>query len=64
LKDFQFTPTAQSTRSVIGAPPRLRFVVLAAIFIAWTMVIVVRLAWLQLGEHKKFLDIAAQQQIV
>lgn len=26
------------------------------------MVIVVRLAWLQLGEHKKFLDIAAQQQ--
>jgi cell division protein FtsI (penicillin-binding protein 3) len=40
----------------------LRFVVLAAIFIAWTMVIVVRLAWLQLGEHKKFLDIAAQQQ--
>jgi cell division protein FtsI (penicillin-binding protein 3) len=62
LKDFQFTPTAQSTRSVIGAPRRLRFVVLAAIFVLWTLLIVVRLAWLQLGEHKKFLDIAAQQQ--
>ncbi len=63
MKEFQFTPTAQSTRSIIGAPRRLRFVVLAAVFIFWALLIVVRLAWLQLGEHHKFVEMAAQQQL-
>jgi cell division protein FtsI (penicillin-binding protein 3) len=40
----------------------LRFAVLAAIFIFWVALIVVRLAWLQLGEHHKFVEMAAQQQ--
>jgi cell division protein FtsI (penicillin-binding protein 3) len=63
LKDFQFTPTAQSTRSVIGAPRRLRFVILALIFSLWTLIIVVRLAWLQLADHSKFVEMAAHQQL-
>jgi len=40
----------------------LRFVVLSGVFIVWALLIVVRLAWLQLGEHHKFIEMAAQQQ--
>jgi len=63
VKEFQFTPTAQSTRSVIGAPRRLRFVVLGGIFLLWAGIIVVRLAWLQLADHDKFVEIAAKQEL-
>lgn len=63
MKEFRFTPTAQSTRSVVGAPRRLRFVILAGIFILWVTVIVLRLAWLQLVDHNKFVSMAAREQL-
>ncbi len=62
MNDFRFTPAAQSTRGVIGAPRRLRFALLAFLFILWALVIFIRLAWLQLGEHHKFVEMAAEQQ--
>ena len=40
----------------------MRFALLALIFIVWAIVIVVRLAWLQLWDHHRFVEIAAQQQ--
>ncbi len=63
MNEFRFTPTAQSTRSVIGAPRRLRFVILAGIFVLWGVVIIVRLAWLQLVDHNKFVTMAAKEQL-
>jgi cell division protein FtsI (penicillin-binding protein 3) len=41
----------------------MRFVLLVAFFVFWAAVIVVRLAWLQLAEHGKFVEMAARQQL-
>ena len=62
MKNFRFTPRAQSKRGVVGAPRRLRFTLLAGFFVLWSAVIVFRLAWLQLGEHHRFVEMATQQQ--
>ena len=40
----------------------MRFVILAGVFVLWAAIIVVRLAWLQLIDHSKFVDIATRQQ--
>jgi cell division protein FtsI (penicillin-binding protein 3) len=40
----------------------MRFAILAFFFILWAFVILVRLAWLQLGEHGKFVEMASGQQ--
>lgn len=40
----------------------MRFVILACIFMLWAVIIVLRLSWLQLIDHSKFVDIATRQQ--
>ena len=40
----------------------MRFALLSLFFILWVFVIIVRLAWLQLGEHGKFVEMAHEQQ--
>ena len=41
----------------------MRFVILTGIFILWVTIIVMRLAWLQLVDHNKFVSMAAKEQL-
>jgi cell division protein FtsI (penicillin-binding protein 3) len=53
----------QAPRQTLTAPiRRIRFAYVALIFCAWTVVIAIRLGWLQVVRHSDFVHRAAQQQ--
>jgi cell division protein FtsI (penicillin-binding protein 3) len=62
LKGFSFVPSQQTTRAVVAAPRRLRFLLVALIFAGWALLIMVRLAWLQVATHSQYVDLAMRQQ--
>jgi cell division protein FtsI (penicillin-binding protein 3) len=62
LKGFSFVPSQQTTRAVVAAPRRLRFLLVALIFAGWALLIVVRLVWLQVATHSQYVDLAVRQQ--
>jgi len=62
LKGFSFIPSQQTTRAVVAAPRRLRFLLITAIFAGWAFLILVRLLWLQVITHSQFVELAARQQ--
>jgi cell division protein FtsI (penicillin-binding protein 3) len=62
LKGFSFVPSQQTTRAVVAAPRRLRFLLVALVFAGWALLIVVRLVWLQLATHSQYVDLAVRQQ--
>ena len=62
MKGFSFVPSQQTTHAVVAAPRRLRFVLLAAIFGAWALLIMGRLVWLQVATHPFYVDLAMRQQ--
>ena len=62
MKGFSFVPSQQTTRAVVAAPRRLRFLLVALIFAGWALLIVVRLVWLQVATHSQYVDLAVRQQ--
>jgi cell division protein FtsI (penicillin-binding protein 3) len=62
LKGFSFVPSQQTTRAVVAAPRRLRFLLVALVFAGWALLIVVRLVWLQVATHSRYVDLAVRQQ--
>jgi cell division protein FtsI (penicillin-binding protein 3) len=53
----------KTARRPLTAPiPRMRFVLLAGIFLLWAGTIVLRLVWLQVVDHKIYVERAARQQ--
>jgi cell division protein FtsI (penicillin-binding protein 3) len=62
LKGFSFVAGQQTTRAVVAAPRRLRFLFAALIFAGWALVILGRLVWLQVATHGAYVDLAARQQ--
>jgi cell division protein FtsI (penicillin-binding protein 3) len=62
LKGFSFVPSQQSTRAVVAAPRRLRFLLMTVILGGWALVILGRLFWLQVVTHSEFVELAARQQ--
>jgi cell division protein FtsI (penicillin-binding protein 3) len=62
LKGFSFVPSQQTTRAVVAAPRRLRFLLITAIFAGWAVLILGRLLWLQVITHSEFVELAARQQ--
>jgi cell division protein FtsI (penicillin-binding protein 3) len=62
LKGFSFVPSQQTTRAVVAAPRRLRFLLVALVFAGWALLIVVRLVWLQVATHSQYVDLAVRQQ--
>jgi cell division protein FtsI (penicillin-binding protein 3) len=62
LKGFSFVPSQQTTRAVVAAPRRLRFLLVALIFAGWALLIVARLVWLQVATHSQYVDLAVRQQ--
>ena len=62
MKGFSFVPSQQTTRAVVAAPRRLRFLFVAVIFAGWAFLILVRLMWLQVATHSEYVDLAARQQ--
>src|ERR1700712_1368209 len=53
----------KAPRQTLTAPiRRARFVWVAGFFFLWTVAIVLRLGWLQIGRHAEFVDRAARQQ--
>jgi cell division protein FtsI (penicillin-binding protein 3) len=62
LKGFSFVPSQQTTRAVVAAPRRLRFLLITAIFAGWAFLILGRLLWLQVITHSEFVELAARQQ--
>jgi cell division protein FtsI (penicillin-binding protein 3) len=62
LKGFSFVPSQQTTRAVVAAPRRLRFLLVTAIFAGWAVIILGRLLWLQVITHSEFVELAARQQ--
>ncbi len=62
MKGFSFVPSQQTTRAVVAAPRRLRFVFLALIFTGWTVLIFGRLIWLQVATRSQYVDLATRQQ--
>ena len=62
MKRFSFVPGQQTTRAVVAAPRRLRFVFLALIFTGWAVLIFGRLIWLQVATHAQYVDLATRQQ--
>jgi cell division protein FtsI (penicillin-binding protein 3) len=62
LKGFSFVPSQQTTRAVVAAPRRLRFLLVALIFAGWALLIVVRLVWLQVATRSRYVDLAVRQQ--
>ncbi|HZD76713.1 MAG TPA: penicillin-binding protein, partial [Acidobacteriaceae bacterium] len=62
MKGFSFVPSQQTTRAVVAAPRRLRFIFLTLIFVGWAVLILGRLLWLQVIAHGQFVELAARQQ--
>ncbi len=62
MKGFSFVPGQQTTRAVVAAPRRLRFLFVALIFAGWAVVILGRLVWLQVLTHSEYVDLATRQQ--
>jgi cell division protein FtsI/penicillin-binding protein 2 len=62
LKGFSFVPSQQTTRAVVAAPRRLRFLLMAVVFGGWALIILGRLLWLQVVTHGDFVELAARQQ--
>ena len=62
MKGFSFVPSQQTTRAVVAAPRRLRFVVVALVFGCWALLIFGRLVWLQIATHTQYVDLATRQQ--
>ncbi len=52
-----------TNKQIASAPIRRnRFIAAAAFFIAWVLIIAVRLVWLQVILHPKYMDLAGRQQ--
>jgi cell division protein FtsI (penicillin-binding protein 3) len=62
LKGFSFVPSQQTTRAVVAAPRRLRFLFMTVVFGGWALIILGRLLWLQVVTHGEFVELAARQQ--
>ncbi|HZD45081.1 MAG TPA: penicillin-binding protein 2, partial [Acidobacteriaceae bacterium] len=62
MKGFSFVPSQQTTRAVVAAPRRLRFLLIALVFAGWALLIVGRLVWLQVVTHSEYVDLAVRQQ--
>ncbi len=62
MKRFSFVPRQQTTRAVVAAPRRLRFLFVAMVFACWAVLIVGRLLWLQVATHGAYVELAARQQ--
>ena len=62
MKGFSFVPSQQTTRAVVAAPRRLRFLLMTVILGGWALVILGRLFWLQVVTHSEFVELAARQQ--
>ncbi len=62
MEGFSFQPKQQTTRAVVAAPRRLRFVFAAILFGVWALVILGRLTWLQVATHADYVDLATRQQ--
>ncbi|HTF44664.1 MAG TPA: hypothetical protein VK641_12230, partial [Terriglobales bacterium] len=62
MKGFSFVPSQQTTRAVVAAPRRLRFLFMTVVFGGWALLILGRLAWLQVITHGEFVELAARQQ--
>ena len=62
MKGFSFVPSQQTTRAVVAAPRRLRFLLMTVVFGGWALIILGRLLWLQVITHGEFVELAARQQ--
>ena len=62
MKGFSFVPSQQTNRAVVAAPRRLRFVFMSLVFAGWALIILGRLAWLQVVSHGEYVELAARQQ--
>lgn len=62
MEGFSFQPSQQTTRAVVAAPRRLRFVFAAMLFGVWALLILGRLTWLQVATHGDYVDLATRQQ--
>lgn len=62
MKGFSFVPSQQTTRAVVAAPRRLRFLLMTVVFGGWALIILGRLLWLQVVTHGDFVELAARQQ--